>query len=57
MEALYDAEKEEMNITSELVREIGKYVNLLAGTYLLDSLEREEIYSKVKSRISYLLGR
>ena len=38
-------------INRELIRKICKYINLLSGTYLLDSLDKEEIYSKVIRRI------
>lgn len=49
--ALYDADKNGININRETVRDIGKYINLLAGTYLLDSLEKEEVYGKVCKRL------
>ena len=49
--ALFDAEKNGITINRELIRKICKYINLLSGTYLLDSLDKEEIYSKVIRRI------
>ena len=51
MSALFDAEKNGITINRELIRKICKYINLLSGTYLLDSLDKEEIYSKVIRRI------
>lgn len=49
--ALFDAEKQGITINREVVREIGKYINLLSGTYILDSLEKEEVYQKVCNRL------
>ena len=49
--ALLDAEKAGIAIDREKVREIGKYVNLLAGTYLLDALESEDIYNKISKKL------
>ena len=51
LSALYDAEKEGVKIDRFIVREIGKYVNLLAGTYILDVLDKEEIYAKVRKKL------
>lgn len=51
--ALSDAEKSGMVINRDTVRNVGKYVNLLAGTYLLDALSRETIYQKVCKRIGF----
>lgn len=49
--ALYDAEKVGVVVNRELVREVSKYVNLLAGTYLLDTLSEEEIYQKIQNKL------
>lgn len=49
--ALNDAEKSGVVVNRELVREISKYVNLLAGTYLLDTLSKEEIYQKIQNKL------
>ena len=51
--ALNDAEKNGIEINREVVRNIGKYVNLLAGTYLLDTIEKETIYDKVCVKLGY----
>ena len=51
--ALVDAEKSGIKINREVVRNIGKYVNLLAGTYLLDALDREEIYKKIRVKLGF----
>ena len=48
---LNDAEKAGLVVNRELVREVSKYVNLLAGTYLLDTLSREEIYQKIQNKL------
>lgn len=49
--ALCDAEKAGITMDRETVRGISKYVNLLAGTYLLDSLSKEEIYQKIQRKL------
>jgi hypothetical protein len=49
--AIYDVEKLGININRAEIREISKYVNLLAGTYLLDMLSKEEIYHKVYTKL------
>lgn len=54
--ALFDANSEGVIINRELVRSIGKYMNLLAGTYLLDALSYNEIYDKVHSKIRSITG-
>lgn len=51
LKALFDAEKDGIEIDRYVVREIAKYVNLLAGTYILDVLDKEEIYSKVRKKL------
>lgn len=51
LRALFDAEKAGKRIDRYVVREIGKYVNLLAGTYILDILKSEEIYAKVRKKL------
>ncbi|RDU23233.1 DUF6339 family protein [Anaerosacchariphilus polymeriproducens] len=50
--ALFDAEKNGKTVNRDVVRNMGKYVNVLAGTYLLDSLSREEIYNKVSKKLA-----
>lgn len=49
--ALLDAEREGIQITREVVRDIGEYVNLLGGIYLIDSLDPEAIYLKIRNRL------
>ena len=49
--ALNDAEKAGVVVNRKLVREVSKYVNLLAGTYLLDTLSKEEIYQKIQNKL------
>lgn len=49
--ALFDANKNGRDMTRKLVRSVGKYVNLLAGTYIIDFIEYNEIYTKVKKFI------
>ena len=49
--ALLDAEKAGIAISREIVREIGKYINLLSGTYLLDALEPDDIYRRIGTKL------
>ena len=49
--ALSDAEKAGLTINRDVVRDVGKYINLLSGTYLLDALEQEDIYNKVCKKL------
>ena len=50
--AIYDMELSGVKIGREEIRNISKYVNLLAGTYLLDMLSEEEIYNKVYAKLA-----
>ncbi|MDO4467776.1 MAG: DUF6339 family protein [Bacillota bacterium] len=54
--AMYDANKKGHTMNRELVREIGKYVNLLGGTYIIDFLDYEVIYKKVENYINEHVG-
>ena len=45
--ALFDAEKSGIKITREIVRDVTKGVNLLGGTYILDSFDKTEVYDRV----------
>ncbi len=49
--ALMDAEAEGIPIDRETVREISKYIDVLGGTYLVDALPFDVVYSKAKARI------
>lgn len=51
IKALFDADKSGVKVDRYLVRSISKYVNLLAGTYILDAMDKDEIYEKVKKKI------
>ena len=53
--AIYDEVKAGKTIKRETVRETAKFVNLLSGTYLLDMLTYEEVYSKVHEKICELV--
>ena len=48
---MYDVLHERKTDNREVIREIAKYVNLLAGTYILDMLSYEEVYDKVYSKL------
>lgn len=51
LSALLDAEKRGLRVDRDMVRDVAKYSNLLAGTYLLDSFERDDIYEKISKKI------
>lgn len=53
IKALFDAENDGVKIDRSMVRNVGKYVNLLAGTYILDALDADLIYKKVRNIISF----
>ena len=48
IDALRDAEKEGKIIGREEIRSVSRYINSLGGIYLIDSLSKEDIYTKVK---------
>lgn len=47
----FEAENPEIKINSNQMREIQKYVNILGGTYILDSLDYSFLVEKVYSKI------
>ena len=53
--AIYEHVKNGEDVKREVVREIAKYVNLLAGTYLIDMLTYDEIKCKIDLKLSELL--
>lgn len=55
LNALYDVLKEKGGDKRKVIREVAKYVNLLAGTYLLDMLNYEEVYDKVYTKVNELI--
>jgi hypothetical protein len=55
LNAIYDVLKEKKGDNRETIREIAKYVNLLAGTYLLDMLNYDEVYNKVYTKLVELV--
>ncbi len=56
LSALLDSEKEGMRIDRKIVRTISEYMNLMAGTYLLDFMSYEEIYEKTKEKLLRIKG-
>lgn len=55
LNAIYDVLKDRKADNREIIREVAKYINLLAGTYILDMLSYEEIYSKVYNKLKELV--
>lgn len=51
--ALYDAHVAGVVTDRETIRDIAKYVNLLAGTYLIDTFTKEEIYNKIREKLGF----
>jgi hypothetical protein len=45
--AVLDARNEGMNINTDAVGELAKYLNLLGGIYILDCLKPERIHQKI----------
>lgn len=55
LNALYDVLKDRKSDNREIIREIAKYVNLLAGTFILDMLTYDEVYKKVHKKLMELV--
>lgn len=56
LSAFLDAEKNGYSVSRDVARETAKYMNLLAGTYILDFFENKEIYDKAYNKIVALSG-
>lgn len=56
LSAFMDAEKEGYDVTRDVARETAKYMNLLAGTYILDMFEKQDLYDKTYHKIVALSG-
>ena len=48
--AILDARNEGMNINTDTVGELAKYLNLLGGIYILDCLKPERIHQKIMDK-------
>ena len=51
IKALMDSEAEGINVDRETVRKASEYINILGGTYLVDALSFDTVYSKTKDVI------
>lgn len=51
IKAIFDAEQRGIKVDRYVFRNIGKYVNLLAGTYIVDAMDQNEIYERVKRKL------
>jgi hypothetical protein len=49
IDAIRDAEKDGKPMGREEIRSVSRYINLLGGMYVIDSLSYNDIYTKVKS--------
>ncbi len=56
VEAMYEANKQGIEMSRELIRETAKYVNLLAGTYIIDFMDYKTLYDKVMKYIKGYKG-
>ena len=54
IDALFEANKAGKKVNREIVEDVAKYMNLLAGTYILDILEYIELKEKVSKKIEEL---
>jgi hypothetical protein len=51
IKALMDSEAEGINVDRETVRKASEYINIHGGTYLVDALSFDTVYSKTKDVI------
>lgn len=51
IKALLDSEAEGINVDREVVRKASEYINILGGTYLVDALSFDTVYTKTKEVI------
>ena len=51
IKALMDAESEGATVDREVVRKASEYINILGGTYLVDALSFDTVYTKTKAVI------
>lgn len=56
LSAFMDAEKEGYGVTRDVARETAKYMNLLAGIYILDMFGKQDLYDKTYNKIVVLSG-
>ena len=55
LSAIHDFEKNGVKINTKLFQEVITYLNILAGTYILDYFEVEELKEKIIKKIDSLL--
>jgi len=48
--AMLAARNEGLNVNTDIVGELSKYLNLLGGTYILDCLPYDVIYDKILAK-------
>ena len=49
--AMYDLDRSEIKIEKSIIQDLGKYMNLLSGTYLLDQFDQSKIYEMAQKHI------
>ena len=52
LRTLYDANQKGYVINRDIIRDVAKYVNLLAGTYVIDMFNEEEISNKIYEKLN-----
>jgi hypothetical protein len=55
--AILEGRKSGLNINTDTVGELAKYLNLLGGTYILDCLPEERIYNKILDKATEITKR
>lgn len=51
LKVLYDAEKNSIKVNSDTIKSVTKSINLIGGTYLLDTFSENELYKKIADKI------
>lgn len=57
IKALMDSEAEGIIVDREIVRKASEYINILGGTYLVDALSTDTVYTKTKDIIKKAANR
>ena len=55
LKVLDDSEKKGKKINRRNVRDLAKYVNLLAGMYIIDTFDSEIFYNKIEEKLNEIL--
>ena len=53
LDVLMQAQKKGIDLNRDLIRNVGKYVNFLAGTYILESMDSEKLSEKIVQKFNF----